>query len=627
MRIRKRLIVLILLIVGIIGYKYYKRIHKSNFEIDKKQVYIFKDKEGPLTNSTLPTFAKTSWKKYTGGPNYGIGILLSDTNSSWLGLVHAFKSFGIQFKIYTTTDDAIKHDVILVYPLISGKVFKENDLKKLDNYLRHGGTLIGVNVLGGLIEDFGFKNAIPSRTNFKVKINDMESIITNKFTDAKEQEISLGDKNSFDKTIGTYHYSLPATKPILIYENGEACMTQYYYKGNGKAFALGIDLGEFALRSENERGFNAQRTYVNDYEPSLDVLIRIIKNIYTSSASNAVTINTVPANKALTVCITHDIDFTRSIKYAVYYAKMEKMKNVNTTYFIQTKYVKDWNDDIFFNEQGTKYLNTISDLGMEIGSHSVAHSNIYSKFDIGTGTELYPDYTPFVKSKNEASGGTVLGELRVSKYLLEACLKNTKVVSFRPGHLSYPFALPQSLIATGYKFSSSVTANSVLTHLPYQLQYNRETEEELNTFEFPVTIEDEGKPRLDLRLNKSLELARKISNYGGLMNVLVHTDTLAYKLRYEEQLIDSLKNIAHFSSIKDFGNWWENRNDIQFHVEELKGKKYLKVISPKSITEIGFTIPSSWVLVSNDNNIEQKENQILIHKLTEELLIEFKTKK
>jgi len=43
------------------------------------------------------------------------------------------------------------------------------------------------------------------------------------------------------------------------------------------------------------------------------------------------------------------------------------------------------------------------------------------------------------------------------------------VVSFRPGHLSYPFALPQALQATGFAFSSSVTAGNALSHLPFRL--------------------------------------------------------------------------------------------------------------------------------------------------------------
>ncbi len=625
MRIRKRLVILLLLIAGFIGYKYYKRHKTKGSDVSEEMMFLFKDKQGPLTKSILPLKQKTSWRNYATGPSYGVAVLLSDTNSAWLGIVHAFKSFGIPFRLYSNTDSAIKHDMVMVYPMLTGKLFKEQELIRMDDYLRNGGTLLAVNVLGGITEDFGFAEAIPSRKNFKVKINDKNNARLSEFTDAKETEISLGDRNNFKETIGTYSYSKPLSTPLLVYENNEACLTQYHFKSGGSAFALGIDIGEFVLRSENERGFNAQRTYVNDYEPSLDVLIRVIKNIYTSSSSSAVTLNTVPLNKAITVCLTHDIDFTRSIKNAVDYAKMENQKGVKATYFIQTKYIKDWNDDIFFNDTGVGYLNTVSSLGMEIASHSVSHSHAYSKFEEGTGGEQYPAYRPFVKGRDEATGGSVVGELRVSKFLLDNCVSNTNVLSFRPGHLSYPFSLPQYIVASGYKYSSSITANNALTHLPYQMQYNRETEQELNAFEFPVTIEDEEKPRMDLRLDKSLALAKKLSAYGGLLNVLIHTDTLAYKYNYETALIDSLKNTAVFYTIKEFGNWWLARNGVTFSVEKQKQLNSLHVNTTMPIKEIGFTLPAGWVCKGNDANIVQTGNEILIHQLNKELTIEFST--
>jgi len=91
---------------------------------------------------------------------------------------------------------------------------------------------------------------------------------------------------------------------------------------------------------------------------------------------------------------------------------------------------------------------------------------------LGSGRERYPRYRPFVESVSRVRGASVLGELRVSRFLLEQ-LAGARVVSFRPGRLSYPFSLPQALQATGYRYSSSITANTVLTHLPYQLTHDR----------------------------------------------------------------------------------------------------------------------------------------------------------
>src|SRR5690606_12089719 len=125
------------------------------------------------------------------------------------------------------------------------------------------------------------------------------------------------------------------------------------------------------------------------------------------------------------------------------YAELEKNNGIKGTYFIQTKYIRDWNDDIFFNADNLKYLEKLEELGMEIGSHSVSHSMVFSDFPLGSGSEKYPRYQPFVKEQKLTYNGSIMGELRTSKFLLEHHLKNDKIVSFRPGHLEYPFALPQ----------------------------------------------------------------------------------------------------------------------------------------------------------------------------------------
>jgi hypothetical protein len=103
----------------------------------------------------------------------------------------------------------------------------------------------------------------------------------------------------------------------------------------------------------------------------------------------------------------------------------------------------------------------------------------------------------------------------VSKFLIEHFSSPTSVISFRPGNLSNPLTLPQALVASGYRFSSSATANNSLTHLPYQLTYDRGVESEVGIFEFPVTLEDEELPELESRLPEDLELFRQVGRYGS----------------------------------------------------------------------------------------------------------------
>jgi hypothetical protein len=106
--------------------------------------------------------------------------------------------------------------------------------------------------------------------------------------------------------------------------------------------------------------------------------------------------------------LTHVVDFTKSIANAVTYAEYEKSQGLIGTYFVQTKYIRDFNDDIFFDDEGIRYLKSLAELGMEIGSHTVARSKVFKTFPMGTGAERYPSYTPFVKDRLTTFNGTIL---------------------------------------------------------------------------------------------------------------------------------------------------------------------------------------------------------------------------
>ena len=236
---------------------------------------------------------------------------------------------------------------------------------------------------------------------------------------------------------------------------------------------------------------------------------------------------------------------------------------IPATYFIQTKYMKDFNDKIFFNDDNLVHLRALQNLNVEIASHSVSHSLKFNSFPLGTGTERYPEYEPFVRSEDVTENASIFGELRVSKFLLEHFNDKSAepVISFRPGFLRNPPQLPETLEATGYKYSSSSTANNALTHLPFKLNVGRRYNTATDIFEFPITIEDDQAPPLHERFDEALRVARSIEQYGGLYVVLIHTDIIAEKLEFEKKLVAALKPRAWFGSISMFGDWWSARDE------------------------------------------------------------------
>jgi hypothetical protein len=576
----------------------------SEHAVNKFNIHYFDNLVGPKQ----PTPTKTalfnelrphqSLERYAYGKNSRMAVLLTTPNPSWLGLAHALKTFGIPFIITTNVAEALQHKVVFTYPELPGKL-DSSQLDAIRNFPARGGTLIATNVLGGgMSYMFGFDKIIPSKDRHDIHWNTQHPLASD-FLDPREKVATLGH----DGLIGSYSFTNPAETPLAKFEDNTAAITQRHI-GNGRAYAFGVDLGYYLISGYNNPDLPIARCYVNQLEPSLDTMMRVVKRIYQQSEPNAVTVWTVPKGKDLSVIYTHDIDYAQSIVNAVEYAKYEKAQGIRGTYFTQVKYIKDFNDEHFFNKRGVRYLKQLDDLGMEIASHSVSHSRQYSRFKLGTGNEMYPTYVPLVINNSTTYNGTVLGELRVSKFLLDnfrpsmqpnAMVTGRPVVSFRPGVLSVPRLLPEAMEATGYLYSSSVTADNSLTHMPFQLNYTYAFRQEAPVFEFPITIEDEEKPKMGSRIQPAIDLANKLKRYGALFVVLIHPNVLDHKLAFEKQLTQAVKPYAWFGSISDFGDWWSARNEVQVDVI---GPRQVQLQVPKPIDGLSVVVPTDWTLKS-----------------------------
>ncbi len=551
--------------------------------------------EGPGHTSAVQPNLPTSWETYAGGSASRLSILLTDTESSWLGLAHGLKSAGIPFSLTTDHRQALRHKVILVYPAISGSLLSKEALRGLAQVPRSGGTLIGFRVLGGgLAEVFGFDEAVASRQRARMTL----TVADDGAADPRETWLPIGTANGTE-AVGSYAYT-NARRAIATYEDGSAAII-HRRVGSGHAYALGIDLGELLLKGHNWRLQRFARSYVNEFEPALDVLLRLIADIYREAQDRAVILRPVPDGKDLAVVISHDIDYTRSLANAVDYARLARSHGIAATFFVQTKYSRDYNDDIIIDEAGPRHLEALRDLGMEIASHGVSHSLRFDDFPLGDGRERYPTYRPFVRDPSTTFDGTILGELRVSRFLLERLAGDVSVASFRPGYLSNPPALPQALAATGYAFSSSVTANSSLTHLPFQLKYGRDATTELPIFEFPVTIEDEKLPPLGDRLPEAVALAEKIARHGGLFMVLIHPDILGHKFAFERAFITAVRDYSWFGTLAAYGEWWRARNEVEVDAEWQDDVLAIRLSAPIPLAGLTLEVPPGLRLAPQRN--------------------------
>ena len=623
-----RIIIIAFLLVLFIGMSFvisYPYLFGKHW-ISSDNVFTFEGVTGPVTVSTVANPQPAQWQEYEQGSSSRLSILLTDTNSAWLGLVHGLKTIGVPFRITTDVDEALNHKVVLVYPMISGKVLASHELKKIANYARTGGNLIGVNVLGGGLQSiFGFKSVESSRVHTRIVLQDSHPVMQ-ELADDDFRNIRLSTKDVNDLSFGTHFYKEPKHPPLALYNDGSAAMVYNKFK-TSETYAIGFDIGFYLLKAYNRRMENVADTYANGFESSVDNVLRLIKAMYQRHESRALTLGTVPYNHSLSVILTHDIDYSRSLENALVYAKHESVESTSATHFIQTKYIRDWNDEIFFDDANISNLKKLQTLNVELASHSVSHSFKFHEFEAGSGTEQYPDYTPYVNDELITYNATTLGELRVSKFLLDHFTPGYNVVSFRPGYLSNPLSLPQSLQATGYRYSSSVTANVSLSHLPFKLNYNRDIGSETNIFEFPITVEDELPPKMGERLDEAVSLAHKIRRYGGLFVVLIHPDILDHKFDFQTRFVEAMKPYAWFGSLRQFGDWWSARDQITIDVKSRKNIRHVLLEIPDKIDGLVLNVPIKWQLLKKNLqsvHATQRGSHVILEKARGKVKLTFK---
>jgi peptidoglycan/xylan/chitin deacetylase (PgdA/CDA1 family) len=619
-----------------------------------KNFYIFKGVQGPSGKTIIPQNTPPQLNQYSNGTNSRLAILLTDPSSNWLVLANGLKSIGIPFIVTNDYKIALRHKVIFVYPELSSNI-SFDEMRSLATFPLQGGTLIAQLVTNPkLFSTFGFQSATEVPINTRRLYFDTSSTVANNFINPEEKVINVGDGSRY--TAAQFRYNKLSEKPIAIYESGNAAISQRNYS-KGHAYAIGIDIGSLLSTGYNgwqdsgESG-GLQRSvsddYTNKYIPILDVLLQLIKNMYLQGQTDAVTLSPVPYGKSLAVIVTHDMCFSESIKGTPAYLDVELKHGIKATYFVQTKYITDEADFAFFIPKNFPLYQKLVDNGMELGSHSVSHPINFEDLPLGSGEEHYPDYKPYllaipgpqqytVRGYIEATktmGASILGELRVSRFLVQHFFPTQRVVSFRPGYLRFPLALPQAIFATKFLYTSSVTANDSLTHLPFKLFYNRDINQKnqsnVDVYQFPITVEDQLLPRLYDRLDSSLQVAKKIAHFGGLFVLLIHPTVDDSKVKFEDLFLTKIKALSTwYGTVAQYGDWWAARDQIEIDVlNEGKDIVTVKISAPKPISGLTLDIPGNFTYQSvlpSQIAVKQQEAKLIIEQnISGTVLLKFK---
>jgi hypothetical protein len=507
-----------------------------------------------------------------------------------LALVHCLKEMGIPFFITRDLGQALRHHLVILYPSVDSRTFTQAQADQLTMFVRQGGNIFAQNVFwGGLQALFGFRSFAASRKRYHLTFSATTDPVTKYLNRPEERETRLGSEQVPEIIWSNGYAPDGGTEVLAHFEDGSAALLANSV-GKGKTYLVGLSLLDVVLRNQNNRDYEAQRHYVNAFEPGADVWLLILRAWYETYAKDWVRLGTIPGGQRSAVLLSHDVDWEHSFAPGLDFARIEKTNQASSTFFIQTKYVDDANSKSFFFEPNLGILRELKSGGSSIGSHSIIHSRGFNKFEPGSGRETYSNYNPGGLGFDTVLRATVFGEVRVSKELLDGEVPGQETTFFRAGHLRVPNSLPEALERSGYQYDSSFTADDVLSNFPFALPRDLGFEEDSDIYEFPVTIEDEESPGFAKRVPQALEDILANAENGAVSVVLVHSNESHLKGAAEQDLLRQLPADILKTDMLSFAQFWRARDRLVWSVipTAIPTEVVLQVTSEDAVTGLTF---------------------------------------
>jgi peptidoglycan/xylan/chitin deacetylase (PgdA/CDA1 family) len=489
--------------------------------------------------------------------------------TEFLSLRRIFDIQGIPYDIITNTFDINRYKVVYSGVPLTNTVISRLDLNNIYEFIERGGVFVVAGEVGNkLYPLYGIKEHLPSRKRYRLKFIGSDGSL--KYIDhPREQIISLGngEKHIYDDVIWSHGYRIAGeSEPLAFFDDGTVGFIRNYY-GRGTAYLLGVSYTESVLLPMIGNDFEAQRSYVNSFEPSADVIMLILKAIYESEVDPFVYLSPIPFSKHTALILSHDVDAQTSFIDSLKFAELEKRYGVNSTFFETTKYFTDWMDIDYYNiEENVEAIRKLKRDGWDIGSHTVSHYKMLGSSPEGDPGVTFTNYDP----ENRV---TVQGEVRVSKELLDRDIPGQITVSFRAGDLEFPRFLIRVLDGAGYLYDSTLSANDALTAFPFRaLNEQSLVSDESNVMEIPVTLDDSmgylTRDSVNIAVENWIDVARANMLNEALTVLLIHpSDTRAetYKLDAQEMLMEWVSEMGGWmGNLTDFGNFWRERDRLDF---------------------------------------------------------------
>lgn len=516
-------------------------------------------------------------------------------SSRKLSAERLIRTCGVPYIITDSLEEALNYPIIITGSRIQNNAFSFAQNQLINDWVFDGGTLITSSMREtDLFSACGISASSSSNTLFELTWDTTASNVFDYIDDSLEVKILLGDSAS-TTTYYSRYYTLTSGIALAHYENAEPALVKNTW-GQGTVYTFGPDFRDLTFRSQINADVNANRTYSNSFEPGADVIMLIVRNMIMAELPHAIYKHTIPNKGKSAVMLTHDIDSHTGVDTMYDFAAYELSLGIEGHYNITTRIFEDSLMSDFYNGSWNQ-VNTVKLKGHKLSSHSVGHFPDFDDdalFPFGTLGNTSSNYTPF-NDGNGTAGGSILGELELSKSLIESD-HNVSVRSFRAGHLVYPDSLIYGLETTGYEFNSTYSANDILTSFPfYAMQFPSFSAQESSILEIPMTISDVFHDDPISESNYPQKVAqwtdatqRYVANHSPVV-LLIHPNR-TYKLWAQQDYINQLDPDVLLYSFEGYGDFWKKRDVLAYDTEIVGNDMLVTIDDTYLIDEQSFVI-------------------------------------
>lgn len=486
-------------------------------------------------------------------------------------------ALGIAYAVTPVVADAARYGFVLVAGSLWNGTLSPREFNELSTYVESGGTILAAGAQGSKYQPlFGIGAQVDGRKRFSIRFESPATDASLAYLDrSEERTISLGNRKLYAETIWTRSFETDTALSLATTEDGLSVFSVNAY-GKGSAYALGVTFSEAVLLPMVGGDYEAQRVWVNGFEPGSDVFLLIVRGIYESAAAPYAYLSAIPHGRKTALLLSHDVDAQDSFRNSIDYAEMERRHGVRSTFFITTKTFKDESDIAYYDPERIGYLNKIRELGGDIGSHSVSHSKRFEKFPLGNPVRDIAQYNP-------VSAPTVMGEVFVSKRLLDRDVSGQDTSAFRAGELRVPDSLATALERSGYRIDSSFSANDIMINFPYRMLDGTTVAAKVSGIvEIPVTFDDSRgyltEKNMQAMVKTWIGVIGANADNGAISVLLIHPSVTSFKLKTEDLLLAALEGEdIWIGDMTSYGDFWLRRASVLFDVSESDGAISLRL--------------------------------------------------